>query len=226
MFVGCECRVMSGKGLCDELITRPEASYRLWCVVVCDLETSRMRPWPALFRSATEKKYTHTHTHTHTVCPKSKCTDFFYVRTVNVYRRVGSPYLFQLDWMNQSCTTAVSVWSCFITTLRWRCKKIWNKDTLSNFVWNLTNLLQRHLLLWPKLVEMLLYRELWFVSDIKLSKRAEKTLKTTHVLEDQSCQQMIKMWKWCELWWRKTADWVSGWLQNKRAWIKMQFIEF
>ena len=33
--------------------------------------------------------------------------------------------------------------------------------------------------------------------------------------------QMIKMWKWCELWWRKTADWVSGWLQKKRAWIKI-----
>jgi len=33
--------VLSGRGLCDELITRPEESYRLWCVVVCDLETSR-----------------------------------------------------------------------------------------------------------------------------------------------------------------------------------------
>jgi len=33
---------LSGRGLCDELITRPEESYRLWCVVVCDLETSRM----------------------------------------------------------------------------------------------------------------------------------------------------------------------------------------
>jgi len=32
---------LSGRGLCDELITRPEESYRLWCVV-CDLETSRM----------------------------------------------------------------------------------------------------------------------------------------------------------------------------------------
>jgi hypothetical protein len=39
--------VLSGRGLCDELITRPEESYRLWCVVVCDLETSWMRrPWP------------------------------------------------------------------------------------------------------------------------------------------------------------------------------------
>ena len=68
---------------------------------------------------------------------------------------------------------------------------------------------------------MPLYRELWFLSDTKLSKRAEKMLKTTLVLEDQSRQQMIKMWKWCELWWRKTAEWVSGWLQKKRAWIKM-----
>jgi hypothetical protein len=42
------------RGLCDELITRPEESYRLWCVVVCDLEISRIRrPWPALDRSAT-----------------------------------------------------------------------------------------------------------------------------------------------------------------------------
>jgi len=47
MYVCCECCVLSGRGLCDELITRPEESYRLWCVVVCDLETSLMRrPWP------------------------------------------------------------------------------------------------------------------------------------------------------------------------------------
>ena len=43
MFVCCECCVLSGRGLCDELITCPEESYRLWCVIVCDLETSRMR---------------------------------------------------------------------------------------------------------------------------------------------------------------------------------------
>jgi hypothetical protein len=40
--VCCECYVLSGRGLCDELITRPEESYRLWCVVVCDIETSRI----------------------------------------------------------------------------------------------------------------------------------------------------------------------------------------
>jgi hypothetical protein len=35
--------VLSGRGLCDGLITRPEESYRLWCVVVCNLETLQMR---------------------------------------------------------------------------------------------------------------------------------------------------------------------------------------
>jgi hypothetical protein len=34
--------VLSHRGLCDELIVRPEESYRLWCVIVCDLETSRI----------------------------------------------------------------------------------------------------------------------------------------------------------------------------------------
>jgi len=57
MFVCREYCVLSGRGLCDELITRPEESYRLWCVVVCDLETSRMRrSWPVLGCSATHKK--------------------------------------------------------------------------------------------------------------------------------------------------------------------------
>ena len=57
MYVCLFC-VLSGRGLCDKLITRPEESYRLWCVVVCDLEISRMRrPWPALGRSTTGKKY-------------------------------------------------------------------------------------------------------------------------------------------------------------------------
>ena len=57
MSVCCECCVLSGRGLCDELITSPEESYRLWCVVVCDVETSIMRlPRPAIGRSATKKK--------------------------------------------------------------------------------------------------------------------------------------------------------------------------
>jgi hypothetical protein len=43
MFVCCECCVLSDRGLCDGLIIRPEESYRLWSVVVCDQETSKTR---------------------------------------------------------------------------------------------------------------------------------------------------------------------------------------
>ena len=47
MSVCYDCCVLSCRGLCDELITRPEESYRMWCFVVCDLETFWMRsPWP------------------------------------------------------------------------------------------------------------------------------------------------------------------------------------
>jgi len=42
MFVCCECCVLSGRGLCDQLITLPEESYRLWCVVVCAIETTKI----------------------------------------------------------------------------------------------------------------------------------------------------------------------------------------
>jgi hypothetical protein len=35
-FVCCNCCVLSGTGLCDELITHPEESYRLQCAVVCE----------------------------------------------------------------------------------------------------------------------------------------------------------------------------------------------
>ena len=53
--VSCYYFVLSGRGLCDELITRPEESYRVWWVFVCDLETSRKKkPRPALGRSITK----------------------------------------------------------------------------------------------------------------------------------------------------------------------------
>jgi hypothetical protein len=59
-FVCWECCVLSSSGLCEGLITRPEESYGLWCVVVCDLETSGMRrPW-STGGCRVENKETHT----------------------------------------------------------------------------------------------------------------------------------------------------------------------
>ena len=40
MSVSCKCCMLS---VCDWLITRPEESYRLWFVLVCDLGTYRRR---------------------------------------------------------------------------------------------------------------------------------------------------------------------------------------
>ena len=36
MSVCCVCSLLSGRGLCHGLITRPEESYRVWCVSQCD----------------------------------------------------------------------------------------------------------------------------------------------------------------------------------------------
>jgi hypothetical protein len=61
MFVCCECCVLSGRGLCDGLITRPEESYRLWRVVVCYQETSKTRmlkPATGLWKIQTKRVVT------------------------------------------------------------------------------------------------------------------------------------------------------------------------
>jgi len=60
MFVCFECCVLSGRGLYDGLITRPEESYRMWRVFVCDQETSneeaKGRYWAA--ENATKRDVT------------------------------------------------------------------------------------------------------------------------------------------------------------------------
>jgi hypothetical protein len=51
--------VLSGRGLCDGLITRPEESYRLWCVVCGLKQTSwmrRPRPIKGLSRQEIKKR--------------------------------------------------------------------------------------------------------------------------------------------------------------------------
>ena len=63
MFVCCECFVLSSRGLCDELITCPEESYRLWCVVVCDLENfvneeAMTRVWSQHHQKKKKKDFT------------------------------------------------------------------------------------------------------------------------------------------------------------------------
>jgi hypothetical protein len=40
MSVFCECCVLSGRGLCDGLVPRPEEFYQMWCLK-CDREASK-----------------------------------------------------------------------------------------------------------------------------------------------------------------------------------------
>jgi len=54
MSVCCAYCVLSGRGLCDELITHPEESYRLCCIAMCDLEN--LMNEEAMARGAKRKK--------------------------------------------------------------------------------------------------------------------------------------------------------------------------
>jgi len=49
MSIFCECCVLSGRGLCAGLITHPEESCQVWCVLTeCDHESSTVRrSWPS-----------------------------------------------------------------------------------------------------------------------------------------------------------------------------------
>jgi len=48
--------VLSGRGLCDELITRQEESYRLWSVVLSDLENLKNEEAMTRVRSQRHRK--------------------------------------------------------------------------------------------------------------------------------------------------------------------------
>jgi hypothetical protein len=61
MFFSCECCVLSGRGLCDGLVPRPEESYRMWCVsknsvIVKPRKMRRSRP-PRGGRATGKKAY-------------------------------------------------------------------------------------------------------------------------------------------------------------------------
>jgi hypothetical protein len=56
LFVFSECCVLSGRSFYSELNSRPD-TYGLWCVVVCDLEsTTTRRQLPVFGRTDTSKK--------------------------------------------------------------------------------------------------------------------------------------------------------------------------
>ena len=63
--------MLSGRGLCDELITRPEESYRLWCVVVCDLENLKNEEAMTRVGSQRHSKKKRSRKHIKDICIKA-----------------------------------------------------------------------------------------------------------------------------------------------------------
>ena len=58
MSVCCECCVLSARDVCDELITRPEESYRLWHVTLCVLPPHEHGDHGPLWATAPKKLIT------------------------------------------------------------------------------------------------------------------------------------------------------------------------
>jgi hypothetical protein len=61
--VSCDCCVLSGRGPCGGLITRPEDSYRLWCAWVWSwsLDNEEALAHWGLSRCAMEKKWSYSY---------------------------------------------------------------------------------------------------------------------------------------------------------------------
>ena len=86
MFVCCQCCVLSGGGICDGLIARPEESCRLWRLVVCDQETSktrRLKPATGLWKIQSQS-----------VVTPGKQT--------NIY-----DYFYQLEWLSYATNSTI-----------------------------------------------------------------------------------------------------------------------
>ena len=63
---------------------------------------------------------------------------------------------------------------------------------------------------------MPLYWELWFFKWHKTFKQGRENVEDNRCSGRPISSTNDHKWKWCELWWRKTAKWVSGWLQDRQ----------
>jgi len=106
---------LSGRGLCDELITRPEESYRLCCVVVCDLETSRIGA-PYIYDISRLRVKMVVFVFDTYVCVPSPSVDylfFVYILVLSSYRRRRFSSVLSIDDVFQliCCVTPFSIYT-------------------------------------------------------------------------------------------------------------------
>jgi len=149
-FVCCDCCVLSGRGLCDELITRPEESYRLWCVVVCDLETSWMRrPWPT--RGLSRQKHKQNE-----IKSKTASAYLAFIDWPWTWRQYSPPKHFKIFPSRRYVKSFI--FSRLILSILWLCPTLRRK-------WNPLSLERTLSMEWNVKV----YRVLWFGHQFKLS---------------------------------------------------------
>jgi len=67
-FVYCECCVLSGRGLCDKLISRPEESCRMWCGIVWSRKPQEWGDHDPRWVAAPQKKSHYCHKHMNLYC--------------------------------------------------------------------------------------------------------------------------------------------------------------
>ena len=104
--VPCECCVLSGRGLCVGLITRPEESYRVWCVWVWSWSLSNeeaLAHWGLSCRGKKKDMYILTHPHTYTrtyiyIYIYTHTHTYSYILFVTGARIVPCPYRSQRRW--------------------------------------------------------------------------------------------------------------------------------
>ena len=142
MSVCCEYCVLSGRGLCDELITRPEESYRLWCVVVCVLEENNPHEWECQgplggYRTKRERKKRSPYMKTRRIIRSSLnivCSVFREMPIYNLsflismWRQLPLPSYASISVYSP----AVAVCSTYAT---WSMSAFWLDNAFLSFVW-------------------------------------------------------------------------------------------
>jgi hypothetical protein len=80
--VSCKVFVLSGRGLCDGPIPRPEESYRLWCVFECDQVKIKKTLYTYREQSSRRGKYYENKGHSVTNCSATQAKARIYLRYI------------------------------------------------------------------------------------------------------------------------------------------------
>ena len=130
-FFWCVC-VWSGSGLWDELISRLEESYRLWCVVLCDL--TNLKDEEAMTRVEQQRQKVWVRKILHQTAPNTvqcltalrswKCC---YLAELLKHSCIASRATEKTRWASRTCWANISICYKFWAKLESRISGCWSK---------------------------------------------------------------------------------------------------